>query len=377
MIEADHALASLSDPINRQVLSVSEDTLVGFHRDPIGEIADRSGVSADTVIERIRALLGAGVIRRVRQTLLTHNLAEGALVAWRVPEHRLDDAFGMMSANDPFTGHVVIRRAETPGPGTDYRLWTTVKVPRGYSPARHCDFLKTYTGAESYRMMPALGVFVLGVGHIRRQELSPGARTDNPARAMRPEQADLSDQEWDVLFALKREFAPEEIVRDIWAPRAAATGLSFDEFCCVAESLASRKLLGRFSTFLEHSKPTGTGGQANRHSALVQWAVPRGQELAAGGEIGRHKILTHCYWREAGPEFGNLNIMGVIHGLEKEKVLAHKAAIDNHLRECGFPISYNAVLWSVRAEIKPSEIEPAAYEAWCRKMDIDPATKWP
>ena len=374
MIGANHNLASLSDPTNRQILSVSEDTLAGFHRDPIGEIADRSGVPADTVIERIRALLGAGVIRRVRQTLLTHNLAEGALVAWRVPEHRLDDAFSMMSANDPFTGHVVIRRAETPGPGTDYRLWTTVKVPRGYSPARHCDFLKTYTGVESYRMMPALGVFVLGVGHIRRQALSPGARAENRVRAMRPEQADLSPVEWNVLFALKREFAPKEIVRDIWAPRAAAAGLSFDEFCSVAESLASRKLLGRFSTFLEHSKPTGTGAQANRHSALVQWAVPRGQELAAGGEIGRHKILTHCYWREGGPEFGNLNIMGVIHGLEKEKVIAHKAAIDDHLRECGFPMSYSAVLWSVRAEIKPSEIEPAAYEAWCREMDVDSAT---
>jgi hypothetical protein len=191
---------------------------------------------------------------------------------------------------------------------------------------------------------------------------------------MLPEQADLSELEWNVLFALKREFAPEEIVRDLWAPRAAAAGLSLDEFCSTAESLAGRKLLGRFSTFLEHSKPTGTGAQANRHSALVQWAVPKSAEFAAGGEIGRHKILTHCYWREAGPEFGNLNIMGVIHGLEEEKVLAHKAAIDDHLRECGFPTSYSAVLWSVRADIKPSEIEPAAYEAWCREMDVDPAT---
>jgi DNA-binding Lrp family transcriptional regulator len=374
MIQADRNLVSLSDPINRQILSVSEDTLAGFHRDPIGEIAERSGVPVDTVIERIQALVRGGVIRRVRQTLLTHNLAEGALVAWRVPAHSLDDAFSKMSEDDPFTGHVVIRRAETPGPGTDYHLWTTVKVPRGYSPARHCDFLQSYTGAESYRMMPALGVFVLGVGHIRRQELSPGERTAQPAQAMRPEQADLSEQEWNVLLALKREFAPKEIVRDIWAPRAAAAGLSLEEFYSVAGSLASRKLLGRFSTFLEHSKPTGAGEQANRHSALVQWAVPPGQELAAGGEIGRHKVLTHCYWREGGPEFGNLNIMGVIHGLEKEKVIAHKVAIDDHLEERGFPISYSAVLWSVRAEIKPSEFEPAAYEAWCRKMDIDAAT---
>src|SRR3990172_3278020 len=122
MTEADHDTASLSDPDNRKILSVSEDTLVGFHRDPIGEIADRSGVPPDTVIERLRALLGAGVIRRVRQTLLTHNLAEGALVAWRISEERLDAAFRMMSEEDPFTGHVVIRRAETPPPGTSYHL---------------------------------------------------------------------------------------------------------------------------------------------------------------------------------------------------------------------------------------------------------------
>jgi hypothetical protein len=223
-------------------------------------------------------------------------------------------------------------------------------------------------------MMPALAVFVLGVGHIRRQELLPGARDDQPARAMRPEQADLSEQEWSVLFALKREFSPGEIGPDIWAPRAAAAGLAPSDFYIVAESLAERKLLGRFSTFLEHSRPTGSRASATRHSALVQWAVPPGRELAAGAEIGRHQILTHCYWRDAGPEFGDLNIMGVIHGLEREKVLAHKDAIDDHLRDCGIPVSYSATLWSVRADIKPSEIDPAAYEDWCRKMGVDPAT---
>jgi hypothetical protein len=65
--------------------------------------------------------------------------------------------------------------------------------------------------------------------------------------------------------------------------------------------------------------------------------------------------------------------MGVIHGLEKDKVLAHKAAIDDHLRDCGYAVNHTAVLWSVRAEIKPSEIDPAAYAEWCRTMGVDPA----
>jgi hypothetical protein len=41
------------------------------------------------VIERIRAMLEAGTIRRVRQTLLATNLAQGALVAWQVPPDKL------------------------------------------------------------------------------------------------------------------------------------------------------------------------------------------------------------------------------------------------------------------------------------------------
>jgi hypothetical protein len=74
--------------------------------------------------------------------------------------------------------------------------------------------------------------------------------------------------------------------------------------------------------------------------------------------------MTHCYWREGGPQFGNVNIMGVVHGTEKERVLAHKAAIDRHLADCAIPVSYTAVFWGGRSEIKPSEISPDAYRAW-------------
>ena len=55
-----------NDPINAKILSVSEDKVQGFQRDPFGEIARLSGVALPTVIERIRAMLQAGTIRRVR-----------------------------------------------------------------------------------------------------------------------------------------------------------------------------------------------------------------------------------------------------------------------------------------------------------------------
>jgi hypothetical protein len=67
-----------------------------------------------------------------------------------------------------------------------------------------------------------------------------------------------------------------------------------------------------------------------------------------------------------------VNIMAVAHGTEKPVVLAHKAAIDEHLAEAGIPVLYTNVFWGGRSEIKPSEIMPQAYEAWLRETGVDP-----
>ena len=40
-------------------------------------------------------------------------------------------------------------------------------------------------------------------------------------------------------------------------------------------------------------------------------------------------------------------------------MLAHKAAIDEHLEAIGIPVRYTNVFWGGRSEIKPSEISPA------------------
>ena len=72
---------SLDDATNAAILAVSEDQLQGFQADPFGVIAERTGLTAETVIERVQALLECGTIRRVRQTVQATKLAAGALVA--------------------------------------------------------------------------------------------------------------------------------------------------------------------------------------------------------------------------------------------------------------------------------------------------------
>ena len=365
---------TVDDPTNAAILAVSEDRVAGFQRDPLGRIAERSGVALPVVIERIRAMLEAGTIRRVRQTLLANKLAPGALVAWRLPEDRLHDGFDYLFQQDPFSGHVVIRSADPATPGATYRLWTTLKTPVGFSLERHCELLSERIGAEAFRLMPAKRLFTLGVGHVRRRGLEPGSRSEEPARVIDTEIVDLDERDWRVLMALKREFAPGEIGPDLWAARAREAGLTLEAFFEAAEELDQRGVIGRFSTFLEHVKQVAGAAPVTRYNALFHWAVPTGRELDAGREVGRHHVMTHAYWREGGPEFRDVNVMGVAHGTDKNLLLAHKAAIDEHLAEAGIAVGYTNVFWGGRSEIKPSEIAPDAYVAWASGQGVDPDT---
>lgn len=369
---ADSVPVSISDPVNARILAISEDRISGFSADPIGAIAAQSGVDPDTVILRIKAMLEAGVIRRVRQTLLATSLADGALVAWQVPAEKLNDAFDFMFRDDPFSGHVVIRSTDGNTTGSRFRLWTTLKVPQGYSIHRHCQWLAGKVGAEAFHVMPAKCLFTLGVGHVRRREIEPGSMSEEPAVVTSTDVVELSPDQWAVLVPLKREFAPDELQRDLWSPRAAEAGFTKNEFIRIAQELAVKGVIGRFSTFLEHVKPLRTGEKVTQYNALYHWAVEPGRELDAGRQVGRFHIMTHAYWREGGPDFGNVNIMGVAHGRDKQLLLEHKKAIDTHLEKTGIRVSYTNVFWGGRSEIKPSEFVPAEYEQWCRKWNINP-----
>ncbi len=363
----------ITDPINARILAVSEDRIAGFLKDPFAEIARQAELDVAVVHERLRAMLAAGTIRRIRQTLMATNLAPGALVAWRVDAARLDAAFEYMWEHDPFSGHIVIRSTDGDTPGSAYRLWTTLKVPQGFSMSTHCDLLMARTGADAYRIMPAKRLFALGVGHIRRRGVEPGSKTEELGAVLDTNIVELSDLDWRVLEPLKREFSVDEIGDDPWVGRALDAGVSLDEFYRVADSLNERKVIGRFSTFLEHVKPSSAGTRVTRYNALFHWRVPEGREIEAGREVGRHHILTHAYWREGGDEFANVNVMAVAHGTDKALVLAHKAAIDEHLAAIGMPVLYTNVFWGGRSEIKPSEISPSAYRRWLEKVGHQPA----
>jgi hypothetical protein len=155
-----------------------------------------------------------------------------------------------MFQRDPFSGHVVIRTTDAVTPGSAYRLWTTLKVPQGYLLEKHCGFLASQVGAESWRTMQAKALFVLGVGHTRRRGMEPGSRSEAPAEVLRPRQVELTKEEWRVLAALKREFTPDHLSRELWKARAIEAGVSLERFYGSRPPLASGGSSGGSRRFL-------------------------------------------------------------------------------------------------------------------------------
>ena len=82
------------------------------------------------------------------------------------------------------------------------------------------------TGATTYRLMPAKKMFALGVGHVRRRELEPGEKTDEPGQVIDTSVVELTNEQWDILDSLKRELSVEEIKPEPWRDRAAEAGVS-------------------------------------------------------------------------------------------------------------------------------------------------------
>ena len=354
----------IDDPINRAILAVAEDQLAGFSERPFLAIAQACGhgLSEEMVMERLGDMLRSGAVLRLRQTLSSTALTRGCLIAWKVPEEQLTRAFEWLREKDPFTGHIVIRRAGDPAaPGADYRLWTTLKVPaQGGDISKHCRILADNIGAQDYACMPVVGMFSLSVGHVRRAGLPPDALLPREPAMQIPPQPVLSDLEWRVLLSFRKQLDESEITPTPWKARAQALGLPEEVFYATAHSLVQQGALGRFAAVLNHATrhpqlSTGAG-------ALLMWAVEPGQEQAAGAACGRHVCMTHCYWRSGAERFGGVQIMGVVHAKTPEGVQERKAAIDSYLARRGIQVRHSALFYTERAQIRPSEIDPRLWQ---------------
>lgn len=116
------------DPRDREILAALEDGLP-LVPEPFGEIGKRLGMTGGEVLERVRQMQDAGIIRRFRARINQRKLGitANALVAWECNGNPAGEP-GALLASFPCVTHCYERK---PVPGRwDYSLYT---VHHGYA----------------------------------------------------------------------------------------------------------------------------------------------------------------------------------------------------------------------------------------------------
>ena len=139
------------DPVDRELLVVLEQGLP-VTREPFAAIGNRLGMPESEVLERLDRLKRQGVIRRFKARIDQRKagIPANALVAWRVPGKRVDEA-GARLALFPGVTHCYERR---PVPGRwDYTHYT---VHHGHSRndvATEVEKIAELTGLKEYTII--------------------------------------------------------------------------------------------------------------------------------------------------------------------------------------------------------------------------------
>ncbi|KAB1442758.1 Lrp/AsnC family transcriptional regulator [Pseudodesulfovibrio senegalensis] len=98
------------------------------HPEPFKVIAEQAGATEEQVLELLARLRDKGVIRRFGATLRHQKAGYGhnAMVAWRVPDERVDE-LGELFAQRPEISHCYVRRTY---PDWTYNFYTMIHGER-------------------------------------------------------------------------------------------------------------------------------------------------------------------------------------------------------------------------------------------------------
>ena len=265
-------------------------------------------------------MLAAGTIRRIRQTLMATNLAPGALVAWRIAERQARRRLRFpveATIRSPATSSSA--RPTPRRPGSAYRLWTTLKVPQGFSMTRALRLARCARSApRRIASCRRSGCSRSASATCAARAWSPAARPTSSGQVLDTNIVELSDLDWRVLEPLKREFAVDEIGDNPWAgARRGSRALA--RRVRARRAVAERARRDRPLLDVPRAREAVDRRHA-RHALQRAVSLARARRAARSKRDARSAAITSSRTRtgaRAGRSSRNVNIMAVAHGTDK------------------------------------------------------------
>ena len=280
------------DLVDRKILNVIQ-TRFPLVEMPYRAIGDEVGLSEAEVLERIEALKEKNVVRQISAIFDTRRLGyKTTLVAMRLPPDELDAAAQVINEH-PGVSHNYARDGY-------FNLWFTLAVPPYEDLATSVKAMANRTGAESYRLMPTIKFFKIGVNFDMVKEEGAAKKYYSPDGYDR-----ANGQDWNK--ALPVSDFDIEVIRELqedvpltprpFSPMAERLGISLQTLFDTADSFQGRGLMRRFSAVLHHRRA------GFRSNAMAVWKVPSERAVEVGNIMAQSRWVTHCYERPTFPDW--------------------------------------------------------------------------
>ena len=280
------------DIVDRKILNIIQ-TRFPLVEMPFAEIGDAVELPEEEVIERISDLKRKNVVRQISAIFDTRRLGyKTTLVAMRLPADELDAAAQIINVH-PGVSHNYARNGH-------FNLWFTVAVPPYEDLAETVEDMASRTGAESYRLMPTIKFFKIGVNFDMVKEEGAAKKYYSPDGYDRADGQDwnkampITDFEIEVIRELQEDV---ELTPRPFSPMAERLGIPLQELFDIADSLQERSLMRRFSAVLHHRR---AGFSSN---AMAVWKVPSERAIEVGNIMAQSRWVTHCYERPTFPDW--------------------------------------------------------------------------
>ena len=280
------------DLVDRKILNIIQ-TRFPLVEMPFAEIGDEVELPEEEVIERIGELKSKNVVRQISAIFDTRRLGyKTTLVAMRLPADELDAAAQIINVH-PGVSHNYARNGH-------FNLWFTVAVPPYEDLAETVEDMASRTGAESYRLMPTIKFFKIGVNFDMVKEEGAAKKYYSPDGYDRADGQNwnkampITDFEIEVIRELQEDV---ELTPRPFSPMAERLGIPLQELFDIADSLQERSLMRRFSAVLHHRR---AGFSSN---AMAVWKVPSERAIEVGNIMAQSRWVTHCYERPTFPDW--------------------------------------------------------------------------
>ena len=262
---------------------------------PYQEMGQGLGIGETEVIERLGTLREKNVVRQISAIFDTRRLGYSTSLVAMAFDPKALHAGALYINEHPGVSHNYARE------GSFFNLWFTLAVAPGHSIPDTVEGMAQKTGAISFRIMPTIRFFKIGVNFDMVEEkgaahkyYSPDGYNDDQKLKNWNVAVPVSKFDISVIRELQEDLPMVSRPFDGMAERLGmTTGQLFD----TAKEFEERGIMRRFSAVLHHRRA------GFKDNGMGVWKVQPEDSEDVGKKMAAHPAVTHCYERPTFPDW--------------------------------------------------------------------------